>query len=94
MTYNKCDLHLQEHPIVEKLVHVHYFQSLGHGNHDLVGIDHAFLGTFAFLLQSSSQLIFFVSWLFHILLTMMSSPLDAILLELKEGPSYIQRNLD
>ena len=28
---NKCDLHLQEHPIVDKLLHLDNLQSFGHG---------------------------------------------------------------
>ena len=37
------------------------------------------LSLFAFLLQLVSQIIFFVSWLFPISVSMMSSPLDDIL---------------
>ena len=31
LTSDKCDLHLQEHPIVDKLLHLGYVQSFGHG---------------------------------------------------------------
>ena len=48
LTDDKCDLHLQEHPIVDKLLHLDYVQSFGHGIHDLVKIGHGFLGTFFF----------------------------------------------
>ena len=40
---DKCDLHLQEHPIVDKLLHLDDFESFGHGIHDLVRIGHGFL---------------------------------------------------
>ena len=56
LTDDKCDLHLQEHPIVDKLLHLDCFQSFGHGIHDLVRIGHRFLGTFFFLH-------FFFNWL-------------------------------
>ena len=52
LTDEKCDLHLQEHPIVDKLLHLDYVQSFGHGIHDLVRIDHGFLGTFSFCISS------------------------------------------
>ena len=35
LTSDKCDLHMQEHPIVDKLLHLDY-----------VTIGHGFLGTF------------------------------------------------
>ena len=38
------DLHLQEHPIVDKLLHLDYVQSFGHGIHDLARICLGFLG--------------------------------------------------
>ena len=50
---DKCDLHLQEHPIFDKLLHLDCFQSFVHGKHDLVRIGHGFLGTFFFLHFSS-----------------------------------------
>ena len=52
LTDDRCDLHLQEHPIVDKL-HLDYVQSFGYGIHDLVGIDHGFLGTVYFCISSS-----------------------------------------
>ena len=55
LTDDKCDLHLQEHPVVDKLLHLGCVQSLGHGIHDLVRIGHGFLGTFF--------LHFFFNWL-------------------------------
>ena len=42
------DLHQQEHPIVDKDLHLDYVQSFGHGIHDLVRIGHGSLGTFSF----------------------------------------------
>ena len=79
LTSDKCDLHLQEHPSVDKLLHLDYVQSFGHGIHALVRFGHGFLGTFffAFLLQLVSQIIF-VSWLFPISVAMRSSLLDDI----------------
>ena len=55
LTDYKCDLHLQEHPIVDKLLHLDCVQSFGHGIHDLVKNGHGFLGTFF--------LHFFFNWL-------------------------------
>ena len=52
LTDDKYDLHLQEQPIVDKLLHLDCFQSLGHGNHDLIRIDHGFLGTVSFCISS------------------------------------------
>ena len=42
--HGECDLHPQEHPIVDKLPHLDLVQSFGHGIHDLVRIGHGFLG--------------------------------------------------
>ena len=53
LTSDKCDLHLHEHPIVGKLLHLDYVQSFGHGIHDLVRIGHGFHGTFSFCISSS-----------------------------------------
>ena len=47
LTGDKCDLHLQ-HPIVDKLLHLDYVQSFGHGIHDLGRIGHGFLELFLF----------------------------------------------
>ena len=52
----ECDLHPQEHPIVDKLLHLDDVQSFEYGIHDLVGIGHEFLGTVSFC-------IFFFNWL-------------------------------
>ena len=81
LTDNKCDHHLQEHPIVDKLLHLDCVQSFVHGKHDLIRIGHEFLGTFsfAFLLQLVSQIILFVSWLFTISVAVRSSLLDYVL---------------
>ena len=54
MTDDKFDLHLQEHPIVVKLLHLDCFQSLVHGKHDLIRIGHEFLGTSSFYISSST----------------------------------------
>ena len=66
LSYGECDLHLQEHPIVDKLLHLDDVQSFEYGIHDLIRIGHGFLGTvfFVFLLQLVSQTIFFISWFF------------------------------
>ena len=52
LTDDKCDLHLQEHPIVDKQLHFDYVRSFGHGIHDLVGIGLGFLGTLSFYISS------------------------------------------
>ena len=52
-TNDKCDLHLQEHPIVDKLLHLNDVQSVEYGTHDLVGFGHGFLGTFSSCISSS-----------------------------------------
>ena len=44
----ECDLHPQEHPIVDKVLHLDDFQSFEYGMFDRVGIDHGFLGTLSF----------------------------------------------
>ena len=84
LSNGECDLHPQEHPIVDKLLRLDDFQSFDYGILDLVGIGHGFLGTvsfffFAFLLQLVSQIIFFVSCLFPISMSMRPSLLDDIL---------------
>ena len=48
LTDDKCDLNLQEHPIVDKVLHLDCFQSFVHGKHDLIRIGHEVLGTFSF----------------------------------------------
>ena len=53
LTDDMCDHHQQEHPIVDKLLHLDCFQSFGHRKHDLTRIDHGFLGTFSFYISSS-----------------------------------------
>ena len=45
----ECDLHLQEHPIVDKLLHLDDVQSFEYGIHDLVRIGHGSLWNFFFL---------------------------------------------
>ena len=49
----ECDLHLREHPIVDKDLRLDDFPSFENGTHDLVGIGHGFLGTFSFCISSS-----------------------------------------
>ena len=44
----ECDLHPQEHPIVDKLLHLGDVQSFEYGILDLVGIGHEFQGTVSF----------------------------------------------
>ena len=55
MSNGECDLHPQEHPIVDKLLHLDDVQSFEYGILDLVGIGHEFLGTVFFH--------FFFNWL-------------------------------
>ena len=52
LSNGECDLHPQEHPIVDKLLHLYDFQSFEYGILDLVGIDHGFLGTVSFCISS------------------------------------------
>ena len=52
LSNGECDLHLQEHPIVDKLLHLDDVQSFEYGTHDLVGIGHGFLGTVSFCISS------------------------------------------
>ena len=66
LSNGECDLHLQEHPVVDKLLRLGDVESFEYGISDLVGIGHEFLGTvlfFSFLLILVSQIIFFISWL-------------------------------
>ena len=82
LSNGECDLHPQEHPIIDKDLRLDCVQSFEYGILDLVGIGHGFLGNlffFAFLLQLVSQTIFFVSQLFTISMSMRSSLLDEIL---------------
>ena len=44
----ECDLHLQEHPIVDKGLRLDDFQSFEYGMFDRVGIGRGFLGTLSF----------------------------------------------
>ena len=75
LTYGECDLHPQEHPIVDKLLHLDDVQSLEYGILDLVGIGHEFLGTVSFCIFCLPE-IFFVSWCFPTSVSMSSSFLD------------------
>ena len=91
LTDDKCDLHLQEHPIVDKLLHLDYVQSFGHGILDLVGIDHGFLGTVSFCISSSigsPDNVLCLLWLFPISVAMKSLLLYDTL-EVKHGTSKI-----
>ena len=47
------DLHPQEHPIVDKFLHLDDFQSFEYGILDLVGIGHGFLGNLSFCTPST-----------------------------------------
>ena len=49
----ECDLHPQEHPIVDKDLRLDDFQSFDYGILDLVGIGHGFLGNPSFCISSS-----------------------------------------
>ena len=79
MTYDKCGLHLQEHPMLDKLLHLDCFQS--HGKHDLVEtvMDSLVVPLFASLFQLIGQIIFSASWLFPISVAVRSSLLDDVL---------------
>ena len=95
-TYDKCDLHLQEHPMHVKLPHLDCFQSFVHGKHDLVRIGRGFLGCPYICISFSSD------WPDNILYFLGVSNLCGHeifpswwrTLELKESPMYIQWNLD
>ena len=56
-----CDLHPQEHPIVDKDLRLGDLQSFDYGILDLVGIGHGFLGTVSFSISSS------IGWPYNIL---------------------------
>ena len=49
----ECDLHPQEHPIVDKDLRLDDFQSFDYGILDLVGMGHGFLGNPSFFISSS-----------------------------------------
>ena len=53
LSNGECDLHPQEHPIVDKDLRLDDFQSFEYGILDLVGIDHGFLGNLSFSIPSS-----------------------------------------
>ena len=53
LSNGECDLHPQEHPIVDKDLRLDDFQSFENGILDRVGIDHGFLGTLSFCISSS-----------------------------------------
>ena len=53
LSNGECDLHPQEHPIVDKLRHLDVFQPFEYGILDRVGIGHGFLGTVSFGISSS-----------------------------------------
>ena len=46
LTCDRCDLHLQERPMHDKLLHLDCFQSFAHGISDLARIGHGFLHSF------------------------------------------------
>ena len=50
---DECDLHPQEHPIVDKDLRLDDFQSFEHGILNLVGIGHGFLGNPSFCISFS-----------------------------------------
>ena len=56
LSNGECDLHPQEHPIVDKLLRLDDVQSFEYGILDLVGIGHGFFGISPFLH-------FFFNWL-------------------------------
>ena len=62
LSNGECDLHPQEHLIVDKVLHLDDFQSFGYGILDLVEIGPGFLVTvfFSFFLQLVSRIVFFL----------------------------------
>ena len=52
-SHGECDLHPQEHPIVDKVLRLDDFQLLEYAIIDLVGIGHGFLGNLSFCISSS-----------------------------------------
>ena len=56
LSNGECDLHPQEHPIVDKGLRLDDFQSFEYGILDLVGIGHGFLGNPSFCISSSNWL--------------------------------------
>ena len=48
LSNGECGLHPQEHPIVDKVLHLDDVQSFEYGIHNLVGIGHGFLETVSF----------------------------------------------
>ena len=62
---------IRKHPIVDKGLRLDDFQSFEYGMFDRVGIGRGFLGILSFgIFQLVSQIIFFVSWLFPISMSM------------------------
>ena len=53
LSNGECDLHPQDHPIVDKLLHLDDFQSFEYGILDLVGFGPGNQGTFSFCISSS-----------------------------------------
>ena len=43
LTYDRCDLHLPERPMHDKLLHLDCFRVFVHGKHDPARIGHGFL---------------------------------------------------
>ena len=82
LSNGECDLHPQEHPIVDKDLRLDDFQSFEFRNSgsrmNLSWIPWKSL-FFAFLLQLVSRMVFLVSRLFTISMSMRSSLLDDIL---------------
>ena len=81
LSNGECDLHPQEHPIVDTDLRLDDFQSFEYGILDLVGIGHVFLGNLSFCIPSA------IGWPYNILclpafpisMSMKSSLLDDIL---------------
>ena len=53
LSNGECDLHQQEHPIVDKDLRLDDIQSFEYGILDLVTIGHGFLGNLSFCISSS-----------------------------------------
>ena len=51
LSNGECDLHPQEHPIVDKDLHLDDVESFEYAIHDLVGIGHGFLGNLSFCIS-------------------------------------------
>ena len=70
LSNGECDLHPQEHPIVDKSLRLDDFQLFEYGILDLVGIGHGFLGNLSFCISSP------IGWPYNIFFVSRLSPID------------------